>query len=119
MWSSSSQAARSIRLEGCRVDVLPVIFILKRRPPFDFDIDERLRTAEALFIFLPTHRISDDEYPPVRCGSFGAFARLPYIWGFSRSGIHSDPEQMASRRGLIDSCKTANVLPLLLRPLYR
>jgi hypothetical protein len=26
---------------------------------------------------------------------------------------------MASRRGLIDSCKTANVLPLLLRPLYR
>lgn len=48
--------------KGAPLHLLPVISILKRRQPFDFDVGERLRTAEAPFIFLPAHRISDDEY---------------------------------------------------------
>jgi hypothetical protein len=44
------------------VDLLPVISILKRRQPFEFDVDERLWAAEAPFIFLAAHRISDDKH---------------------------------------------------------
>jgi hypothetical protein len=34
---------------------------MKRRQSFEFDLDERLRTAEALFVFLLRHRISNDK----------------------------------------------------------